>query len=98
MGRGFAFIAAVILLVWGLPHTFQVQPSSWARQTQAPAVKRSSSAIALTQDGVIASPDGQFLYVAEQGANRVRIIDTAAGETIRLISTGERPSGLRGIC
>ena len=43
---------------------------------------------------MVVSPDGRFLYAAEQGSSRLRILDTRPSATINLIATAERPSGL----
>jgi YVTN family beta-propeller protein len=44
--------------------------------------------------GVVVSPAGDRVCVAEQGAGRVRILDAATLETISLIPVAARPSGL----
>jgi YVTN family beta-propeller protein len=44
--------------------------------------------------GVLVSPDGKRLYVAEQGSDRLRILDTGSLDIIAVIPVADRPSGL----
>jgi YVTN family beta-propeller protein len=44
--------------------------------------------------GVVVSADGTRLYVAEQGADQVRILDTTTLETVDTLFVADRPSGL----
>jgi YVTN family beta-propeller protein len=44
--------------------------------------------------GVVVSPDGGWLYVADQGIDRLAIVDTATLEIVNTLPVVDRPSGL----
>jgi YVTN family beta-propeller protein len=44
--------------------------------------------------GVIVSPDGNYLVVAESGADRIRILDSVSLLTLRVFQVADRPYGL----
>ena len=43
---------------------------------------------------VVASPDGQTLYVVAKDAQKVEVIDIAAGKTVRSVACPTEPTGL----
>ena len=48
----------------------------------------------LSPENIAASPDGKLLYVTEQTARQVAVVDAAAGKIIKTISLKQDPTGL----
>src|SRR5262249_46532507 len=44
--------------------------------------------------GIVATPDGRFVYVSSDGASTVSVIDTATDSVVSTVEVGEMPHGL----
>ncbi|MBB2988918.1 YVTN family beta-propeller protein/VCBS repeat-containing protein [Mycolicibacterium iranicum] len=53
-----------------------------------------SSRIGKYLQGIVLSPDGRRLYVADMDSGSVRVVDAGSGRPLRSISVGEGPYGL----